>query len=218
MVPVNKFNSASVPSDVVTMALFDSGNWNPLGVPVVNSSSNGTDAETENDPAILYERANRVITVTAQADQTDSGNEALTVNITASETAKTGILGYQFELLYDQNVIAPEALPCDVSGTLSETQTAVCAGEPGVLKVFVYGTTPLIGVGNLLKLNFKRVGTKDGQSPLMIKNFMFNEGLPRATTIDGQVSIAVLTSRKVTSDWNGGNERTNKRTNKRGDF
>ena len=50
----------------------------------------------------------------------------------------------------------------------------------------VFGATPLMGSGTLLKLNFKVVGMAGKTSPLTFQNFMFNEGLPSAITVKGQ--------------------------------
>ncbi|MDQ3087140.1 MAG: cohesin domain-containing protein, partial [Acidobacteriota bacterium] len=129
--------------------------------------------------------------VTVTAENESAGEEtAMMLNLTATETTGEGILGYQFELLYDAAVIEPQAASCDVSETISRGMTAIChASESGVLKVVVFGTTPMSGTGTLLKLNFNVVGARGSTSPLSIKNFMFNEDSPQQVTTDGQVLV-----------------------------
>jgi hypothetical protein len=124
--------------------------------------------------------------VTARTNQTAEQDTTLTVDMTAADVTSKGILGYQFNVLYDSNLFESQAESCQVAETISSGMTAICAaGEPGVLKVVVYGTTPLTGEGILLKLNFKTIGMRDSVSALKISNFMFNEGVP-AVTVKGQ--------------------------------
>lgn len=157
------------------------GNWNPSGplqseVSVVES---GQSRQTE-------KAAKEVVTVTASANESAAEKAAFTVNLTAMETTGAGILGYQFELLYDAAVIEPQAASCDMSETMSREMTAICrVSETGVLKVVVFGTKPMSGMGRLLKLKFNVIGATGWTSPMRIENFIFNEDSPQEVTIDG---------------------------------
>jgi hypothetical protein len=201
-----KFNPASRPypsvmtnqtnQDYSAILVGDvTGNWNPAGALRFDLSTwNPTEplrfdlSAAESGQTRQAEKAAKAegVTVTAQRNES-AGEKVMTLNLTATETTGEGILGYQFELLYDAAVIEPQAISCDVSETISSGMTAICrVSEPGVLKVVVFGATPLTGEGTLLKLNFKMVGTRGSTSGLSIENFMFNENLPSAVTVKGQ--------------------------------
>ncbi len=144
----------------------------------------------ESEPPKLAEKADSVVTVIARTNRIAEEKAALAIDLTATETTGADLLGYQFELLYDAAVIEPQAVSCDVSDTISHLLTAIChVSESGVLKVVVFGATPISGSGTLLKLKFNMVGTSGSTSPLTIKNFMFNEDSPQEVLTDGQVLI-----------------------------
>jgi len=175
------------------------GNWNPTGVLQAEFLSTLSTEKVESRQAIEEvknrqknddQTAVEAVKVTARS-RAESGEqktaEHLTIELAAKETTGEGILAYQFDLLYDAGQIAPQADACEIAETISRGMTAICGmSEPGVLKVAVFGTTPLTGEGTLLKLNFKTVETRGLTSGLGIKNFMFNESLPSAVTVRGQ--------------------------------
>ena len=124
------------------------------------------------------------MTVTADSVVSSGGERTLTVNLTAAETTDKGIIAYQFDLLYDPKLIELQSAPCDISDTMSSGMTVICrASETGVLKVVVFGTTPIACEGTLLKLKFNKIGKAAKTSPLSLQNFMFNEGVPTAVTV-----------------------------------
>jgi len=158
------------------------GNWNPAGALRFDFSA-GSDLTTPAEKAAKEEGG----MVTASANESAGEETAMTLDLMAAETTGAGVLGYQFDVLYNAAVIEPQAIGCDVSDTLSSGMTAVCrVSETGVLKVVVFGATPLTGSGTMLKLNFKAVGARDSTSGLSIENFMFNEGMPNAVTVKEQ--------------------------------
>ena len=53
------------------------------------------------------------------------------------------------------------------------------------------------GAGTLLKLNFNAIGVAGNTSPLTIRNFIFNEGVPQDATTDGQVRLVSPTAASV---------------------
>jgi hypothetical protein len=115
------------------------------------------------------------VTVTAPLLQSVNPGANFTVNLMVSDTTGEGVLGYEFNLLYNQAVILPQATPCEVIGTISSGRTAVCnAGTPGLLRVVVFGAMPLSGSGILLSLNFTAVGMAGNISQLTFQNFVFN--------------------------------------------
>lgn len=171
------------------------GNWNtagpPIAPPIDENVSKKTDAQTD-------EKLVQPVVVSAPPLQSVGVGANFVVSLPATDTTAEGILGYQFDLLYNQNVIVPQAVPCDVSGTLSSSLSAVCnPATPGILKVVVFGTTAINGAGTLIKLKFSAVGTGGMQSPLTFQNFMFNEGVPSNVTNDGVVRILAPTAAGV---------------------
>ena len=140
----------------------------------------------ESKRTIRDDKADRVISVTARTNQTGKEKAGLSLDLTAGELTGEGVLGYQFDLLYDKEIIEPQAILCGVSDTLSSKMTAFCyAAEPGILKVAVFGTTPISDEGTLLRLNFKVAGARGASLPSSIRNFMFNEDQSTVVSVSG---------------------------------
>ena len=105
------------------------------------------------------------------------------------------IISYEFDLRYDPSVILPQADPIDITGTISgDLSFVVNAEEWGLLRVAVYGPTPLVGNGILLNLKFNSVGTPGSSSQVLWERLMLNEGSPRTTAIDGQVELTDIST------------------------
>lgn len=88
-----------------------------------------------------------------------------------------GVMAYQFDLRFDPNVIEPSEIASDIVGTLSDRMNIVTnSPEPGLLKVAVYGITPIIGKGVLVNLRFSTIGDIGSSSKLLLGGLMLNEG------------------------------------------
>ena len=168
------------------------GNWNPAGPlsPILSERAERQEllgnakSKTKQTPV-------QVVTVMAPLSQTTSNGSNFTVPLTVSNTTGEGILGYEFVLTYNSNVIVPQAVVCDNAGTISSSLSVTCnPATPGVLRVVLFGTMPISGSGTLLNLKFNAVGSAGMTSPLTFQSFMFNEGVPQDVTVDGQVVIA----------------------------
>ena len=171
------------------------GNWNPAGP--LHPALSEVAASEQTMQNVKAAKAGAVA-VTASAIESSSEKGTLTLNLAAAETTGEGILGYQFDLLYNAAIIEPQAVGCDVSETLSRGMTAIChASESGVLKVVVFGVTPMSGEGTLLKLNFNVIGAGGSTSPLTIKNFIFNEDISPEVTAIGQILAADSTAETI---------------------
>lgn len=169
------------------------GNWNPA-TPLFDGLASEADRKSEND------KAGAAVSVNAPANQFALENSAFTVNLAVSNTTGEGIFGYEFDLLYNENVILPQISPCDSVGTVSAGRSVICnAVTPGFLRVVVFSTsgTPMSGAGTLLKLKFNAIGVAGNTSPLTIRNFIFNEGVPQDATTDGQIQLVSPTAASV---------------------
>lgn len=119
-----------------------------------------------------------------------AADQQIIVPVNISEAANDNIISYEFNLRYDPTVIQPLADPVDLTGTVSRALKAVAnAEEPGLLRVAVYGATPIDSGGVLLNLRFKAVGSGNSVSPLIFERIMFNEGEPYAAVVDGQIAL-----------------------------
>lgn len=171
------------------------GNWNPA-TPLYGDRANQDKVNVKGNDEILAPE--QVVNVTAPALQQVSNGQNFVIDLTASNTTGENIFGYEFNLLYDPNVIYPQvATPCTSAGTISNGRSVVCnPNTPGLLRVVVFSTTgtPISGAGTLLKLNFTAIGSGGQTSPLTFQNFMFNEGVPQDVTQDGSVFILVPTA------------------------
>lgn len=172
------------------------GNWDPSG-PLRPSTELETKEKRENSDSLQP-----VVTVTAPLLQYAATGSNFTVLLTASDTTQIttndGIIGYQFDLFYTSSAITPQAVPCDLSGTISSNLSILCNPiAPGHIIVVVFGTMPITGAGTLMKLKFFALGPPGATSPLTIQNFMFNEGVPQDITVNGNILIVGPTAAAV---------------------
>ena len=87
-------------------------------------------------------------------------------------------------------VVMPSIKSVGVAGTVSgRLSFAVNATEPGILRVAVYGPSPIDENGVLLNLKFTAVGAPGSMSPLTWERLVFNEGDPLVNTSNGQVEM-----------------------------
>jgi hypothetical protein len=155
-----------------------SGNWIPP-----TSFSPLAPSEFKN------EAPNVTINVTAPAVNKMVGS-SFAVPVTVSDATGAGIISWQFDLLYNPAIITPQVSPIDTAGTLSSGfAVTVNALTPGLLKVVLFGSTPISGSGTLFNFKFTAVGSNGQTSPLTWQNFMFNEGNPSNVAANGSVRL-----------------------------
>ena len=152
-----------------------SGNWDTT----MSRSARGPEKEASvSAPHVVTATDNEVV---------------IPVNITGA--ADKGVISYEFDLRYDPAVIQPQANVADLAKSLSsDLSVVVNAQTPGLLKVAVYGPTPISGNGVLLNLRFNAVGAPGSVSPLTWERLMLNEGKPGVVTTDGQVDLVAAAS------------------------
>ena len=102
-----------------------------------------------------------------------------------------GVTSYQFDVEYDPSVIQPRQDAADLAGTIDQNLSVVSNSPvPGLLKVVVYGATPVSSDGVYLNLNFKVVGGADSASALVLNKFSFNGGDQEVTAESGRISVS----------------------------
>ncbi|MEO7539763.1 MAG: cohesin domain-containing protein, partial [Pyrinomonadaceae bacterium] len=101
-----------------------------------------------------------------------------------------GIMSYQFDIEYDPSVIEPANIAADLAGTISEG-FAVAANSPmpGLLKVVVFGTTPLSVDGVFVNLHFKASGGAGSTTPLTISGFRIDDAKARVLAAGGTLEV-----------------------------
>lgn len=164
-----------------------SGNWAPtLGAAVTSLRT------SESTIAIPNQKRVRVtpgaVTVTVPSLKAKPG-DVLTVGVNLSAPSSP-LQAYQFDVLYDPQVLQLEATPVTTTGTLSAGLAAVTnAVQPGRLRLAVYGASPITAGGTLINLKFRVVGAFGSGSTLVFNGLMLNEGNPAAEGKSGKVTV-----------------------------
>jgi hypothetical protein len=184
--PVNK-SYASVTStvsgeDYLALLMGEvSGNWTDTGARTVESGKWKVES--------VRSGPQRDAAVGLPQIESAAGKEII-VPVTVHGAAQKGVISYEFDLRYDPSVIQPLVEAADVNGTASRSLSVVTnSTEPGLLRVVVYGATPINDNGVLLNLRFTAIGAPGSVSPISFERIMFNEGDPRVSTSDGQIKL-----------------------------
>jgi hypothetical protein len=120
----------------------------------------------------------------------DSVDKEIVVPVNVQGVVDKGVISYEFDLRYDPSVIQPVGDGVDLKETVSRGLSVVTnVAEPGLLRVVVYGVTPIGKDGVLLNLGFAAVGAPGSVSALTFERIMFNEGEPRVSVVDGEVKL-----------------------------
>lgn len=99
----------------------------------------------------------------------------------------SGMLGTDLVITYDPAVAAATAV--SLTG-LSAAQTLVTnLSVPGVIRIALYGPTPLGGTGNLLEISFTSEGPLGSESLLHFASAGLNEGALPAILVDGRYTV-----------------------------
>ncbi len=114
---------------------------------------------------------------------------SLILPITVGDLTGRGVLAYDFDLIYDANLLQAQSQPVDPTVTLSANFTVTPNATPGRLRVSGFGAMPLTGSGILLKLRFNVIGSAGNSTTLTWQKFQFNEGNPAATAVNGGVTV-----------------------------
>jgi hypothetical protein len=117
-----------------------------------------------------------------------TGAEGTSLNVAMIVGSLTGqnVTSYQFSVTYDPAIV--EIGGVSVAGTLSSSASAtVNTATSGRISVAWASATAISGQGTLIVLDVDLIG--EGTSALTISDFIFNEGVPAATTSNGSVTV-----------------------------
>jgi len=157
------------------------GNWVPGPLRPAGASLETGDSRLEPE-------VSRQLAVAVGSQTTDE--KEIVVPIMIDGIADQEIISYEFDLRYDPSVMQPAAESVDVARTASRGLSFVVNPyEPGLLRVVMYGATPIDSNEVLLKLRFTVVGKAGTISPLTFERIFFNEGGPQVSAMNGKVEL-----------------------------
>ncbi len=144
-------------------------------------------------------------TVRASVPNVEAASRSeITVPFRIDNLGDKGVTSYQFDIEYDPAILAPVTSAASVNGTFSDGLTVVSnSPEAGLLKVAVFGALPVNGDGVYANLRFTAIGVAGATSPLIIREFRFNNGDDSVTTIGGRVTVTPGMSGVSTATING---------------
>jgi len=164
-----------------------SGNWSPTGGAALNSlRTSALSLATPNDQK--GRRPPGPITLTLPSLRARPG-DLVTVGVSVG-LPSSAVQAYQFDVLYDPQILRLEATPVDTAGTLSSGLAAVTnASQSGRLRLAVYGANPVTTGGTLINLKFRVIGASGTSSGLTFNGLMLNEGNPAAEGKSGKITV-----------------------------
>jgi len=168
----------------------------------INFQVKGVDGDSTSihfDEFKFNEGSPATTTVDGLFSVTQGGGEDITVNVPDSSAASgadiaipiritdvtgQGIFAFGCTLTFDSNVL--EATGATSTGSLSQTWGAPTVNTAsGEIQIGAAGSAALAGSGDFLWINFHVKGGDGTSTTIHFDEFIFNEGSPAATTVDG---------------------------------
>ena len=133
--------------------------------------------------------ANLDTVVVIVPDTTAMTGEIISLPLNVISEPKKDIYSFQFNAFYDSAVI--EALGATTTLSLSALwgSATVNTRQKGVIRIAHAGAYPLQGKGILIYLNFAAKSEADKKSDIIVKIFMFNEGIPLSKIKNGSITV-----------------------------
>jgi hypothetical protein len=129
------------------------------------------------------------ILVSAPSLDSTEGEE-VTIPVRIDNLEYTGVSSYQFDIEYDPNVISPAGLAVSLESTLGSGLNVVSnSPTPGLLKVAVYGSLPVMGDGVYANLRFVVTAAGGASTLVNITGCRINDGEKAITTAAGRVTV-----------------------------
>ena len=163
-----------------------SGNWSPTGGGAIASRS----YLSKSEPLLGPSSRSGSTSVTLPSLKVRS-RQTITIPVSIKfSRGSAAIQAYQFDLLFDPNVLVAESSPLETDATLSSGLATVSnVSTPGRLRVAVYGSRVVADSGTLINLRFRVVGSPGSASKLTWQSLLLNEGQPAVDTKGGSVIV-----------------------------
>ena len=111
----------------------------------------------------------------------------LTTTVAVDISSANGVLGTDIVITFDPAVVTAQAV---AKTSLSSPHTLTSnLSTPGVLRISLFGATPLSGSGALLNITFRSEGPAGANDPLHFQSVLLNEGQIPVTPLDGHYCV-----------------------------
>ncbi|MDM7921561.1 MAG: cohesin domain-containing protein, partial [Pyrinomonadaceae bacterium] len=122
----------------------------------------------------------------------------VTIPISVANFADKGIFDYQFEIAFDPNVLEARGDLASLVGTLSEGSSVTAySPEPGIVRVAVYGVTPITADGTLVNLHLAVIGGKGSSTPIEIRLPVAGNGSLPVRVTNGSLAVESAAERSL---------------------
>jgi hypothetical protein len=170
-----------------------SGDWSNLG---------------GNRPAMMPETPTspEAVKVAVPAKLEAQSGSQVSIPVSIGNLGDRSVSSYQFDIAYDPAVLSPANIAANLAGTLGEGLSVDSnSPEPGLLKVAVYGATPVAGDGVYANLVFKVIGVAGESTAIRVTDFRFNDATDEVYAANGTLAVSpspnsgTLTGRLLTA-------------------
>lgn len=118
-----------------------------------------------------------------------AGASGGTAQVFLSVANGTGFFSADLDIQFNSAVITATAVVKGALATANGCEPAVNLATPGLARVGLFCTSPVVGNGQLLRLDFNVVGATSATSPLTIATCLLNEGAPACVADNGLFTV-----------------------------
>ncbi|UCE06980.1 MAG: hypothetical protein JSW07_02775, partial [bacterium] len=134
-------------------------------------------------------------------DTTADWNGQVTISVLLSNVTSYDIYSYEFVVKYDSLILIPRTVAHQNTLAAGWSAPVYNDSTKGTLIVGGYGANELVGTGRLVNISFDVIGNPDDVSNLTFTYFLFNNGNPVPSIVNGRVKIVTnLVSVTITTN------------------
>ncbi|MFC2085543.1 cohesin domain-containing protein, partial [Bacteroidota bacterium] len=162
--------------------------FNLINISALDGVGNPVTLNPENNPLDLTLLCDQECLNVWMPD-TATSSTSIEIPVYVEDLTGQNIISYQYTVSFDNTIL--QATGINTSGTITPGDWTVIPNPDntnGELVVGAFGFSPLSGGGVLTYLQFDII-TSQGLSDLDFEDFMFNAGVPCASTTDGSVYV-----------------------------
>ncbi len=122
-----------------------------------------------------------------EIDISEPHGTIIEISVDVGMLSGLNVIAYQFDIIFDQEILIPAEPYFSVSGTISDMPGWTIMANPnlpGKLSIGAFGPTHLSDSGTLINMIFE-IKTDTGSCQLDFNSFIFNNGTPEASIING---------------------------------